>query len=119
MLLGILLVAPTVILAVWGWAAWLSSDGQVCRGSRRALFIISLAALSLALAWYSLFLAHAYRIGGFGENFNALLGWARPGFALSVVAAVLSVAGRGKSRVLALVSSSLLGFLWVFLVSGM
>jgi hypothetical protein len=111
--------APALILGVWGWVAWVSTDRQASRGSRRVFFIIGLAALSLALALYFLFVVHAYRIGGFGENFGALLAWARAGFGLCVAGAVLSVTGRGKSRVLTLASALLLAFLWVFLVSGM
>jgi len=97
LLLGTVLVARALFLALWGWAVWLSSDGRRRRGGRRVSFVVGLTALSLALAWYCLFVIYADRVGDFGENFRALLSWAS-WVRVSIVAAVLSVTGRGNSR---------------------
>ena len=104
---------------IFAWRRWFFADRQASKGGRKVLFIFGLSVASLALIWYCLLAVYMYWIGGFGENFAAVLRWTRPGFWLSAVAAVLTTAGRGRSRVLALVSSLVLAILWAIPVWGM
>ena len=118
-MLNIIAVAVAPILGVWGWVSWLSTDRQGFHGTRKVLFTVGLGVLSLALAWYALFVAQVYRIGGFGNDFASALRWARPGFWFSTVAIPLCAAGRGRSRLLTLVSSLLVAAVWVVVVEAM
>jgi hypothetical protein len=115
----ILLIVIGLIPTIAAWRAWGSRDRASLDGARKSLFMTGLVGASLALAVYSVFVIYAYRIHGFGTNFSGMLRWARPGFWVSLLALLLVMAGRGRSRVFGLVSSLVVLILWIIPVWGM
>jgi hypothetical protein len=119
MQLEILFVVIVLLPTVAAWSKWLSTDRRSLDGVRKVLFVVGLCAASLAFLEYCFFGLHVYRIGGFGNNFAAMLRWARPGLWVSLFAFVFVMAGRGKSRLFGLASSLLLLIFWIIPVWGM
>lgn len=119
MQLEIIFTLVALALTTLAWRGWIVRDLQAQVGIRRILFGIGLICASVALAIYVAFVVHAYRAGGFKENFASLLAWTRPSFWISVSAILLCIAGKGRSRLWGLVSSVLMTFLWLLPVWGM
>ena len=114
------LFVPIVLLpTVAAWKRWLGAERQSLQGGRKALFVLGLSAVSLALFEYCLFALYTNHIGGFGTDFPAMLKWARPGFWISLAALLLSVSGTGKSRAWGMTASALALVLWIIPVWGM
>ncbi len=114
----LLLLAIGVVLTVAAWKKSFRERTALPR-VRTALFLLGLCATSAALIEYSFFVFHVHHIGGFGDNLVPMLLWARPGFFLSFTALALAMTGRGRSRVLALATSSELLTIWILFVSSM
>jgi len=119
MSLEITLIIIGLLPTLAAWRTWASKDRVSLNGTRKALFVAGLAGASLALAIYVAFVFYAHRIHGFGTNFPAMLRWARPGFWLSLLALLLVLAGRGRSRVFGLASSLVVLILWIIPIWGM
>jgi hypothetical protein len=111
----IIALLPTVA----AWRKWLAVDHQSLAGTRKVLFITGLCVATLALLEYLAFALYTNHIGGFGTNFPAVFKWTRSGFWASVLALLLVLAGRGKSRVFGLSSGALVVILWIIADWGM
>jgi hypothetical protein len=119
MQLTIMFVTIVLLLTIVAWSKWLIADRRSLIGTRKVLFICGLSIATLALFEYFFFGLHIYRIGGFGDNFSAMLIWARPGLWGSFIALVLVIAGRGTSRLFGIAASSLLLIFWLIPIWAM
>jgi hypothetical protein len=112
------IAAASFVLAIAAWVKWFSERGSISR-YRGVLFLLGLCVGSLAVVEYFLLILFAHRIGGFGSDFGDFLGWARPGFFLSLLALILGFAGVGTSRFFVVALACGLLLVWVLLVNGM
>jgi hypothetical protein len=115
----IALIVITLVPTVAAWIKWLAVDRRSLAGTRKILFTMGLCVATLALLEYLAFALYANHVGGFGTNFPAVFRWTRPGFWASVLALLLVLAGRGKSRVFGLSSGVLMVVLWIIPDWGM
>src|SRR5438552_1862979 len=97
---NLLFIVIGILLLIGAWKKWLAEEILLPR-LRKALFLLGLCVVSLALIEYAQFIVHVHRIGGFGNNFAEMLRWARPGFFLSLASLILAAVGRGRSRLCA------------------
>lgn len=111
----IIVLLPTVV----AWRKWLAVDQRSLAGMRKVLFTTGLCVATLTLLEYVAFALYTNHVGGFGTNFPAVFRWTRPGFWAAVLAFLLVLAGRGKSRVFGLTSGALMVILWIIPDWGM
>lgn len=111
----IIVLLPTVV----AWRKWLATDRKSLAGARLVLFTTGLCVATLTLLEYFAFALYTNHIGGFGTDFPAVFRWTRPGFWSSVMALLLVLAGRGKSRAFGIASAVLMVILWIISVWGM
>jgi hypothetical protein len=115
----IILINIVLLPMALTWKVWLSADRQYLHGSRKVLFALGLCAATLAIVEYLAFALYTARIGGFGTNFAAVFRWTRPGFWASVMAFLLLLAGRGRSRIFGVASAGMMVAMWVIIDWGM
>lgn len=117
--IAILFIVIVLVPTTLAWRKWLAVDQRSLAGTRRVLFTVGLCVATLALLEYLAFALYTDHIGGFGTNFPAVFRWTRPGFWASVLALLLVLAGRGRSRVFGLSSAVLMIIVWIIPDWGM
>ena len=108
----LLLILLPLLPTVAAWWSWTSRDHRTVVGVRRVLFLGGLSAASASLLLYLAFDVFLYFSGGLEGKIQLMVPWIRRGLLLALLAVVLSLLGKGKSRLLGLASGLLLFALW-------
>lgn len=104
-----LLVMATVtlplLLLLLSWQAWVKHDKTTVNRYRRTLFGVGVLATAISLLLFA----------GFAFFAPKQLFWSGDGFWASFVGVVLCLLGKGKSRVLGILSAALIWAVWLVL----
>ena len=98
---------------VGAWFLWFSRDRQRLRSTRRYVAVTGLGTVSLAAVGLFGALVHSISLGGFTHYRRLFDAWLQPNLVICFIALILTVFGRGASRVLGLIATLLILIIWV------
>jgi hypothetical protein len=103
---------------VLAWRQSLQHDGRFLSRFRRSLSVLGLGLTSVGLLIFLAFSVQTARIQGWFNDQDAMLIWIRAGGWISLAGIILTIFGRGKSRIWGTVSGILVAGVWFLVASA-